>query len=295
MGAVSAPPGLQGGADAASQEEEEALEEEELLVGGRIAMVSEFQDQMWGWIRLVLVSGLALGITGGFPGATALPVPELTGPVVDLTGILTDEDRAGLDFQLQEHREQTGQQFGILMIPSLEGAVLESFSMSVVEKWQLGSDEKDDGLLILLAMDDRKMRIEVGYGLEGAIPDAFAKRVTSDILKPAFRKGEFAAGLGEAVNALRAAARGDAPTFPEPTSSEEELGDMGFFLIVFFALVFFALRSMFRSVRTGTGSGVASSGSSFSSSFSSSSSSSWDDGYCGGGGDFGGGGASDDW
>ena len=140
------------------------------------------------------------------------------------------------------------------------------------------------------------MRIEVGYGLEGSIPDAFAKRVTSDIMKPAFKRGAFAAGLEEALTALGAAARGEAPALPAQSNPDFDGDNLGFFLIIFFLIGFFMLRAVLKGSGNRSSGSRSSSSSSSSYSFSSStSSSSWDCDFCGGGGDFGGGGASDDW
>ena len=105
----------------------------------------------------------------------------------------------------------TTQRFAVLILPGLEGDALEDFSIRTVEKWQLGTREEDNGLLILVAMAERKMRIEVGYGLEGRIPDVTANRVIEEVLKPEFRAGRFGEGIETAVQQLIQLARGETP------------------------------------------------------------------------------------
>src|SRR5690606_12649040 len=114
--------------------------------------------------------------------ALALDVPPLRGRVNDTAGLLSTEARSALEERLRAHEEATGQQFVLLTIPGLEGEPIENYSIAVVEKWKLGREKEDDGLLLLVSAGDRKMRIEVGYGLEGDIPDAIASRVTREVL-----------------------------------------------------------------------------------------------------------------
>ena len=210
--------------------------------------------------RWVLLFSLLGGISSE---AIARAIPDLTGPVVDETGILTPEEVVNLEGRILEHKEQTGQQFAILMIPSLEGAVLESFSMEVVEKWQLGSDKEDNGLLILLAMDDRKMRIEVGYGLEGVHPGCL--RQASDLRhhETGFQKGGVRGGTrGGPYCAGCGRPGGEAPALPTQSNPDFDGDNLGFFLIIFFLIGFFMLRAVLK------GSGNRSSGSRSSSSSS---------------------------
>src|SRR6185312_5240110 len=115
--------------------------------------------------------------------ASALDVPEFSGRVVDRANILGDA-RARIDAKLAAHEQQSGQQFAVLTVPSLEGDALEPFSIRVVEAWKLGKKGKDDGLLLLVVPDDKKVRIEVGYGLEGDVTDALSSRVIRNVIGP---------------------------------------------------------------------------------------------------------------
>lgn len=127
-----------------------------------------------------------------------LPVPPLTGPVVDRAGVLAPGDVAQLDSLARQARAAeggNGPQLGFLIVPSLEGEPIEDYSIRVAEAWKLGSKAQDNGLLFVVSTGDRRVRIEVGGGLEGQITDAQASRIIRDILTPAFRAGAYGDGL----------------------------------------------------------------------------------------------------
>jgi uncharacterized protein len=142
-----------------------------------------------------------------------VPVPPLSARVTDLTGTLDAAQRARLEAELAALEARKGTQIAILMLPTTQPETIEAFGIRVAEAWKLGrgreraqrdtGDRKagaiDDGVLLLVAKDDRKVRIEVGYGLEGAIPDAVAKRIITEAIGPRFRVGDFAGGLQAAV------------------------------------------------------------------------------------------------
>jgi uncharacterized protein len=176
----------------------------------------------------------------------------------------------------------------LLVVPTLEGDPIEDFSLRVVEAWKLGAADRDDGLLLLVVPEDRLMRIEVGYGLEGAIPDALAGRVIRHTLGPAFRDGRFAEGIAEAFDQLMAASEGENVKVGPEAPGDDPLVDLVVFLMIAFAVaaIVFAPRReagvMGRSIGRGYGGGgfgrAPSRG-----------------GFRGGGGGFGGGGASGGW
>ncbi|HMJ10908.1 MAG TPA: TPM domain-containing protein, partial [Polyangiaceae bacterium] len=122
----------------------------------------------------------------------ALEVPALTGRVVDRAEVLEPEAEQRISALLEAHEKASGQQFAVLTVPSLEGDALEDFSIRVVESWKLGKKAKDDGLLLLVVAKDRKVRIDVGYGLEGDITDAVSARVIREVITPAFRRSDYA-------------------------------------------------------------------------------------------------------
>ncbi|MEN8165316.1 MAG: TPM domain-containing protein [Acidobacteriota bacterium] len=150
--------------------------------------------------------------------SVAKEVPFLGGRVNDLAGMIDDGPQAQLETALEQLETDTGAQLVVLTVPSLEGAVLEDYALEVASTWQLGRKETDDGVLVLVAKEERRIRIEVGYGLEGAIPDVTAKRIIDGIMTPRFREGDFSGGITEATEALAALVRGEAVELPEPES-----------------------------------------------------------------------------
>lgn len=153
-------------------------------------------------------------------GAAALDVPFLSGRVTDEARLLDANTSAALEQTLKAYETRTGRQIAVLTIPSLGGESLEEFSIKVARTWKLGRKGKDDGVLILIAKDDRKVRIEVGYGLEGALPDILAGRIIREVMVPRFRGGAFAAGIQEGTSAVitaldgRSGASGPSPFRP---------------------------------------------------------------------------------
>ena len=125
-----------------------------------------------------------------------------TARVNDYAGLLTPADRERLEARLAERERATGAQMVIAIFPSLDGESLEDFSIRLAERWRVGQKALDNGVILLVFAKDRKVRLEVGYGLEGAIPDAVAGQIIRDSIGPAFREGRYASGLEAAVNAV---------------------------------------------------------------------------------------------
>lgn len=144
----------------------------------------------------------ALALAALLALAPGLAVPALTGPVVDRAGLLSGAEARRLDDLARAARAggEGGQavQLQFLIVPSLEGDALEDFSIRVAEAWKLGTKGKDDGVLVVVARDDRKVRIEVGGGLEGQLTDAQASRIIRGVIAPAFREGRYGDGLYDA-------------------------------------------------------------------------------------------------
>lgn len=255
--------------------------------------------------------------------ADVVPLPALAARVTDLTATLTAEQRAALEAATAAIEREKGSQVAILILPTTQPETIEEFGIRLAEAWQIGRDGIDDGVIVIVAKDDRKMRIEVGYGLEGAIPDAVAKRIVADVMGPRFRAGDYAGGLVEAVTALGKLIGGEA--LPAPPGAEGFPNanlDNGFWLLV---ILFFAgiLRSILGVIGSLLAAGLAAaaawwvfgswlialiaagivfvfsfarpgSGGMGSGGFSSGGGSSGG-GFSGGGGGFGGGGASGSW
>jgi uncharacterized protein len=135
--------------------------------------------------------------------ASALTVPERPANyVVDMAGVVRADIAGPLNLYLKELDEKTGAQVVVLTVPSLEGEALEAFSLSVAEKWKLGSKDKDNGLLFFVAIGDRKYRFEVGYGLEGILPDSAVGSIGRELVVPRFRAGDYSGGIEAAVGAI---------------------------------------------------------------------------------------------
>ncbi|HMK37745.1 MAG TPA: TPM domain-containing protein [Bacteroidota bacterium] len=147
-------------------------------------------------------------------------VPLLTGRVTDNAGILSEETIRIVTGLLREHEDSTSNQVAVLTIASLEGEPLESYSMRVADAWKLGRKEKDNGVLLLVVRDDRKIRIEVGRGLEGNLPDITAGRIIRGVMVPRFRTGDYDGGVREGVGAILASLRGSYTPPPENAASD---------------------------------------------------------------------------
>ena len=151
------------------------------------------------------IAGLCLALPAF---AQETPVPELSGRVVDEADLLSQAEEAQLEDFLARLEAQTSVQLVLVSVPSIEGAI-EDYSIRLAEAWRIGQAETDNGALVLVSRDDRQARIEVGYGLEGVIPDGLAGRIIRDELAPRFAAGDFAGGFGATAAAIAQAARGE--------------------------------------------------------------------------------------
>ena len=150
-------------------------------------------------------------------------VPELKLRVTDLTQTLSAAEISQLENKLAQMEQAKGGQIVILIVPSTEPETIEQFSIRVVEQWKLGRKKIDDGVLLLVAKNDRTARIEVGYGLEGAIPDVIANRVIDEYIVPAFKAGDFFGGIDQAVQKLVGLTLGE--PLPEPKGVKTNIND----------------------------------------------------------------------
>src|SRR5210317_507682 len=168
--------------------------------------------------RIVAVIVALGGLLGAaVASAQALQeIPALRERVTDLTGTLSGQARSALELKLKSLETQTGSQVAVLIVPTTGAEPIEAYALRVVEAWQLGREKIDDGVLFLVAMNDRRMRIEVGYGLEGALPDARAKRIIEDIVAPKFLSGDYSGGIEAGVDAIATVVRGEPLPRPQP-------------------------------------------------------------------------------
>ncbi|HUQ51491.1 MAG TPA: TPM domain-containing protein [Gammaproteobacteria bacterium] len=166
---------------------------------------------------------LALGawlLAGGEPAFAQQAVPPLTGHVVDTTGTLATEAVASLDAKLAAFEQRKGSQIAALLVRTTAPEALEQYSLRVAEQWRIGRGGVDDGIVLVAALDDRRMRFEVGYGLEGAVPDALARRIIAETIAPRFYEEDYAGGLDAGLDALIGLIDGE--PLPVPVAREPQ-------------------------------------------------------------------------
>ena len=145
---------------------------------------------------------LALLICWAFAAGAEVAVPPLSGRVVDQTGTLSSGDISSLTQTLKNLEARKGSQLAVLIVPTTEPETIEQYSIRVAEAWKIGRKKIDDGALLVVAKNDRKLRIEVGYGLEGALNDVTARRIIDEVITPRFRNGDFAGGISAGVDRM---------------------------------------------------------------------------------------------
>jgi uncharacterized protein len=231
------------------------------------------------------------------PHLLALDVPPLKGSVNDYAGMLSSYTKQQLEGVLRDLEQTDSTQFVVLIIPSLEGEVLEEFSLKVADQWKIGQKGLDNGAVLLIAKKERDIRIEVGYGLEGSLTDLMAGRIIHKVIVPRFRAGNFDQGVLDGVQAMIGVVRGEyqAPEKIPSRSGSKVKGTNSFFVVGVIAfsiilIIILGILSRFfghgHSQRSHWGAGW--SGRFGAGGFSSG-------GFSGGGGGFGGGGASGGW
>ena len=282
------------------------------------------QRTIYALVFTLLIAGLVSASS-----VFAQDVPVLKQHVTDQTGTLNATQIAELEAELVALEQRKGSQLTVLIIATTGSEALENYSLQVAEKNKLGRKKTDDGLLLLIAKDDRKARIEVGYGLEGAVPDALASRIIREYLTPKFRQGDFFGGIKDSLQAVTKLIDGE--ILPEPMTSDQQgsqpdflfAGIIGFFIgaiagatgmkpmtirrmgaggiAAFIAFLAFSfgfstlVAAVVAIIVSGGSSGRFSSGSGGWGSFPGGGGSSGGGGWSGGGGSFGGGGASGSW
>ena len=157
-----------------------------------------------------------------FAAWAQVAVPPLKGRVTDLTGTLTQEQAASLEQMLQSFEARKGSQIAVLMVPTVEPEAIEQYALRVAEQWKIGRAKIDDGAILVVAKNDRALRIEVGYGLEGALNDATANRIIREVIVPRFREGDFYGGINAGVDRMIRVIDGE--PLPEPTRPEPQVG-----------------------------------------------------------------------
>lgn len=228
--------------------------------------------------------------------AESLSAPPLTGRVVDLASLLSPDQQQSLTQSLALLEQQTGHQLVIVTLPDLRSYPIEEWGLQLGRQWGIGGKEKDNGILLIVAPNDRAVRIEVGYGLEGLVPDALAHAIIQKRIVPYFKQGDFAGGIEAGTSALIGSLNGKAEEVAKQITDESGENETAplLFLPIFFGFVLFMLlrtkghynryrrwnrQAGFPIITIGSGNGRGFGGG----------------GFSGGGGSFGGGGASGRW
>lgn len=179
------------------------------------------------------LSGLCLAVVMLLAGATAgalsvPPAPPLERPIVDQTGTLSDQQVSDLAAKIKTSRAEKDYQLGVLIIPTLEGRDIEGYSIEVARAWGIGEADKDNGVLLIIAKDDRKLRLEVGNGLEGDITDLESGHIIRDVITPKFKTGDYYGGISDGVSRIQAAVEGEAAPVTPQGSVGQGIGELLF-------------------------------------------------------------------
>jgi uncharacterized protein len=192
-----------------------------------------------------VVAGLSL-VLGAMLVRAEVAVPPLTARVTDLTGTLSGEAVTRIEAKLADLEAKKGSQIGVLIVPTTQPEDIEQFGIRVEDTWKLGRKGVDDGAYLIVAKNDRRVRIEVGYGLEGALPDAIASRIVAETITPHFKLGDYDGGVEAGIDQMISVVNGE--PLPEPDRKWERHSGLGNSLPLLLVVVFVAsgvLRRLF--------------------------------------------------
>ncbi len=238
-----------------------------------------------------LIASLALAVFAAALAFAAPNFPELSGPVVDGAGILSSGTRASLESTLRDYEARSGHQLVVATVPSLEGYDIREYGNLLFRHWALGDKQRNDGALLLVAPNDRKVSIEVGYGAEGELTDAISRVIVDNAILPRFKTGDYDGGIAAGVDDITKAldGLGDAVVERVRHETEPDIADL-LPIIIFFVIVLFILSRASRGRRI-----IFVPGGSYGGGGWSGGGGGFGGGYSGGGGSSGGGGASGGW
>jgi uncharacterized protein len=200
----------------------------------------------------VLFASAALAVAWDPPKDGLRPVPPLTSQVTDVTGTLSSSERQALESKLHDWEARTGNQLVVLMVPTTAPEAIEQYSLRVAEAWKIGQKGKDNGAVFLIAKDDKHMRIEVGYGLEGVLTDVTSRRIIGETVAPYFKQSQFAAGINAGVDRIIAVIGAGEP-LPDTAKRAAprhsfDYGNLFIVLLVAVPIVGTVLRSIFGNI-----------------------------------------------
>ncbi|MBL8362665.1 MAG: TPM domain-containing protein [Rubrivivax sp.] len=195
--------------------------------------------------------GAALLLCAASPARAQLPVPELSGRVIDQTGTLSAAQRGAVEAKLAAFEAQAGPQIVVLLVPTTAPEDIAAYAQRVADHWKIGRRDQGDGLLLVVAKNDRRVRIEVAKALEGAIPDLAARQIIDNAIRPAFRADDYAGGIHAALDQLMARIRGEGLPAPAPLPTRDgaqpglQLEEIAMFLFVAVPILATVLTSLF--------------------------------------------------
>ncbi|MES1147853.1 MAG: YgcG family protein, partial [Bradyrhizobium guangdongense] len=184
---------------------------------------------------------LALLLGWAFAAAAQVAVPTLTGRVVDQTGSLSSSDIASLTQKLRDFETRKGSQIAVLIVPTTQPETIEQYSIRVADAWKIGRKKVDDGAILIVAKNDRHLRIEVGYGLEGALTDVTSRRIIDESIAPKFRSGDFAGGIVAGVDRMIRVIDGEPLPAPSRNVNFDNIDDFDAFGPLFAVTMFGSL------------------------------------------------------
>ncbi|WP_354201896.1 YgcG family protein [Bradyrhizobium sp. JR4.1] len=198
--------------------------------------------------RAIVAVAFSFFLTFALPASADVAIPQLTGRVVDQTGTLSSGDIAALSQKLQDFETRKGSQVAVLIVPTTDPETIEQFAIRVAEAWKIGRKKVDDGAILVVAKNDRHLRIEVGYGLEGALTDVTSRRIIDEAITPKFRSGDFAGGITAGVDRMIRVIDGEPLPTPSRSVNFSDWNDVEplFYFLLFGPLVIGGiLRSIF--------------------------------------------------
>lgn len=181
-----------------------------------------------------IVFSFVIAAGAGMHAHAEQPVPTLTARVTDETGTLSEAQKTALEETLKDFEAKKGAQIAVLLVATTAPETIEQYAIRVVEQWKVGRKQIDDGVLLIVAKNDRTLRIEVGYGLEGVLTDATSRRIIDETIVPRFRQGDFYGGIFAGVENIMRVVSGE--PLPAPTGQHSERGGLGPLLPMLFLL-----------------------------------------------------------
>ena len=216
-------------------------------------------------VAFTFLSTLLLLLSSDRAYSQTVEVPKLSQRVTDLTATLSAQDTEALAQKLEALEKSKGSQIAVLLVPTTGEETIEQFSIRVVDEWKLGRKDVSDGVLLIVAKDDRKVRLEIGRGLEGALPDVIASRIIREYIRPAFRNNDYVGGINIGVDKISAVIQGEPLPPPQNQGSSEQYSDGKIFGLPFIAWIIILVVGLITSKIAGGwigrgGAGVASVG-----------------------------------